>query len=264
MLEQYINKITCGDSYELIKQIPDKSIDLIYIDIPYDFDGNGGGGVFGSKKRDYHKEYEKVSENTNATGLDKRKTKSNNECESIAFGIDFTILDEFIRTMKAINIYIWCSKKQILPLMNYFVGGYSCSWDLLTWHKTNPIPTCNGTYLCDTEYCLLFRDKDGKAKIYGSYETKSKYWISGTNTYDKDKYFHPTIKPIEFVKNHIINSTQENDIVADFFCGSGTTCLAAKELNRQYIGFEISEKWAKIAQDRLNGIDGHGQISLGV
>lgn len=48
------------------------------------------------------------------------------------------------------------------------------------------------------------------------------------------------------------------------FCGSGTTCLAAKELNRQYIGFEISEKWAKIAQDRLNGIDGHGQISLGV
>ena len=43
MLENYLNKITCGDSYELIKEIPDKSIDCIYTDIPYEMEFSGGG-----------------------------------------------------------------------------------------------------------------------------------------------------------------------------------------------------------------------------
>ena len=48
----------------------------------------------------------------------------------------------------------------------------------------------------------------------------------------------------------------------DAFMGSGTTCLAAKQTNRKYIGFEINDKYFKIAQDRLNGIDQKGQIDL--
>lgn len=58
------NVIYNEDCYTGIKKIPDKSIDLVYIDIPYDIAKNGGGGCFGSNKRDYHKEYEKVCENT--------------------------------------------------------------------------------------------------------------------------------------------------------------------------------------------------------
>lgn len=104
--EKMINTIQLGDSYQLIKTIPDKSIDLVYIDIPYDFEGNGGGGAFGSKKRDYHKEYEKVSVNTNISSLSKRKARSNDEMKNIAYGIDFTILDELCRTMKYIYIYM--------------------------------------------------------------------------------------------------------------------------------------------------------------
>lgn len=42
MIEKYINKITCGDCYELIKDIPNKSVDCIYTDIPYDIDSGGG------------------------------------------------------------------------------------------------------------------------------------------------------------------------------------------------------------------------------
>lgn len=99
------NKIYLGDSYELIKQIPDQSVDLIYTDIPYDFVGNGGGGAFGSKKRDYHKEYEKVSINTQKT-LSKRKCKSSDELTDIVFGIDYKILDEFIRIQPYIYIYM--------------------------------------------------------------------------------------------------------------------------------------------------------------
>ena len=98
------NKIYLGDSYELIKQIPDKSVDLIYTDIPYDFEGNDGGGAFGTKKRDYHKEYQNVSTNVQNT-LAKRRCKSNDQLSKIIFGIDWSILDEFIRIQP--NIYIY-------------------------------------------------------------------------------------------------------------------------------------------------------------
>lgn len=60
----------------------------------------------------------------------------------------------------------------------------------------------------------------------------------------------------------IKNSSKENDIVLDPFCGSGTTCAACQELGRQYIGFEIEPKWCKIANDRLNKIDTKGQLCM--
>ena len=246
-----LNKIYNEDCYEGIKKIPDKSIDLVYIDIPYDLEGNGGG-CFGSKKRDYHAEYEKVSKNTNASSLSIRKANNNNNISDIAFGIDYSILDELCRVMKRIYIYIWCSKKQIPQLLNYFLDK-GCFWDLFVWHKTNPIPTCNNKYLSDTEYCLIFRE-DGTSVNYGTYETKSKYYISEINKKDKELYDHPTIKPLNVVKNHIINSTKENDVVLDCFIGSGTTAVACKELGRNYIGFELNPKYWQIAIDRLNGI----------
>lgn len=120
----------------------------------------------------------------------------------------------------------------------------------MTWHKTNPIPTCNGTYLSDTEYCVLARESG--TKIYGTYETKKKWWVSKCNVDDKKLYSHPTIKPLEIIKNLIINSSKENDVVLDAFMGSGTTAVACKELNRHFIGFELNPEFYEIANNRLN------------
>lgn len=69
-------------------------------------------------------------------------------------------------------------------------------------------------------------------------------------------------KALELVKRHLLHTTQENDIVADFFLGSGTSCVAAKELDRKYIGFEIDKEYFNIAKNRLNGITAGGQISI--
>lgn len=240
--EKMINTIQLGDCYKLIKEIPDKSIDLVYIDIPYEkTKSNGyytGGGSFGINNRQYQ--------------LDLRD-------KGLMNGINEQILDELCRVMKYIYIYIWCSKEQIPKMLNYFLKK-NCFYELMFWGKTNPTPTCNGKYLSDVEYCLMFREKG--TTINGTYETKSKFYISSTNTEDKDKFLHPTIKPLELVKRHIINSSKENDIVLDCFCGSGTTCVAAKELNRRFIGIEIDKEYWKIANDRLNGINANGQTSI--
>ena len=101
-----LNVIYNEDCYEGIKKIPDKSIDLVYIDIPYDLERNGGGGAFGSKHRDYHGEYEKVSLNTNASEMWKKTSRTINNIKEIAFGIDYSILDELCRVMKYIYIYL--------------------------------------------------------------------------------------------------------------------------------------------------------------
>jgi site-specific DNA-methyltransferase (adenine-specific) len=136
--------------------------------------------------------------------------------------------------------------------MNYFIVGNDYSWDLLVWNKTNPFPT-NQTWLSDVEYCLYFREKGFNVGA-DDYEYKSKWFVSSINQKDKAEYDHPTIKPLELVKRHLQNVTKEGDIVLDCFIGSGTTAVAAKELGRKYIGFEINPEYYKIAVDRLNGI----------
>ena len=236
--ENMINTITLGDSYELIKYIPDNSVDLIYIDIPYLF-ADGGSITSPLSQR-----------------IKKLKQK---DLAGITKGIDYSILSEIIRIQKKVNCFIWCSKEQILDIMNYF-KKHNCMYEILVWIKTNPTPMTNNTFLPDVEYCLYFRESG--VKLNDGYEFKSKWYSSPINKKDKDKYKHPTIKPLELVKRHILHTTQKDDIVLDCFSGSGTTCVAAKELGRQFIGIEIDPEYHKISIDRLNGILANGQISF--
>lgn len=238
-MDDMINTIQLGNCYELIKEIPDKSIDLVYIDIPYYFERTGKG----------------------ASEISQILTRKRVELEKLRNGIDYSIFDELCRVMKKIYIYIWCSKKQLLDIMKYFIEDKGCLFELLVWCKTNPSPTTNQTWLPDVEYCLMFREP-GKTKLNDGYELKSKWYINTANKNDKDLYKHPTIKPLDLVKRHILHSTQPGDIVLDCFCGSGTTCVACKETGRRYIGMEIDPEYYKIAVDRLNGINANGQMSI--
>lgn len=233
-----LNTITCGDSYKLIKDIPDNSIDLIYTDIPYLITHGGKGN----------------------SPLARRIDKVHNMyLKDITNGIDYKILEEFVRVLKKVNCFIWCSKEQILDIMNFF-KAHNCMYEILTWNKTNPTPATNNVWLPDIEYCLYFRETG--VKLNEGYELKSKWYESSINKSDKDKYKHPTIKPLELVKRHILHTTQKSDIVLDCFSGSGTTCVAAKELGRQFVGIEINSQYHKISIDRLNGILANGQISF--
>lgn len=162
--------------------------------------------------------------------------------------------------MKKINLFIWCSKMQFFDIANEVLKYGDYNYEILVWKKSNPTPATNNVWLPDLEYCLYFREKG--VKLNDGYDYKSKGYVSPLNKSDKDLYNHPTIKPLDLVKRHLQHTTQPNDIVADFFLGSGTTCVAAKELERQYIGFEIDKEYYKIAKDRLNGITANGQMSI--
>ncbi|MCI9293202.1 MAG: site-specific DNA-methyltransferase [Erysipelotrichaceae bacterium] len=220
-----------GNSYELIQLIPDNSIDCIYTDPPYLFQKGGiDSGMFVDRKTKLYSDI--LNELT------------------LAKGIDYSILDEFVRVMKYINIYLWCNKEQIYSYLKYF-NNKNVLCEVLTWHKSNPTPLTHNCFLPDTEFCLYFREK-GKIKLNQGYHLKSKYYISATNVKDKKLYQHPTIKPYEFVRRHILHSTNESNIVLDAFSGSGTTCCVCKELGRRYLGFEINSKYYSISVNRLN------------
>lgn len=123
--------------------------------------------------------------------------------------------------------------------------------------KTNAPPLFNGKYLTDKEYCLYFR-KNAYCKP-NSYEEAKTVYLQPLNVADKKLFDHTTIKPMNIISTLIKNSSVENDIILDCFAGSGTTAVACKETNRQFICFEIEPKWAKVANDRLNKIDAVGQ-----
>ena len=220
------NEIYNMDCMEGLKLLDNNSIDLVIIDPPYLLNLN------------------KVKKPINMNNYA-------NELLNLKNGFDLKVLDILIQKMKKINIYIYCSKRQVKDLLNYF-SDKNCNHEILTWHKLNPSPLINNNYLPDTEYILFFREKG--VKVYGNYHTKRKYYLSLTNKVDKQKYKHPTIKPLELIERHIINSSKEGDLVLDCFCGSGTTLVGALNQNRRYIGFEIDKNYYEIAKKRIEEV----------
>lgn len=232
IFEKILNKILIGDAYELIKTLPSQSVDLIVTDPPYELDKRTSTtGYFSKSLNNLYADFQ----NANVMG-----------------GLDNSILDEFMRVMKKPNIYIWCNKKQVVSYLNYFVVKHKCSFEIMVWIKTNPIPLSGRNYLNDKEFCLYFRKG---IPLTTTYETGKTYWVSSTNKADKVRYEHPTIKPEFIIEMLIKNSSMVGDTVLDCFLGSGTTAVCAKKLDRNYIGFELNEKYAKIANERLFSIN---------
>lgn len=281
-----MNKIYLGDAYKLIKELPDKSVDGIYTDIPYLIEKHGYGKSKLADRMTRRDDELKGRKDKVAKRMEELKQKMENAKtdseyeqfrvqrnalhnqlnlltnQDITSGIDWSILDEFVRVCKHIYIYIWCSKEQVPYLLDYFVTKKGCRFNILVWCKTNSVPCTNNSWLPNLEYCLVFKEK-GAPKYNDGYELKSKWFMSSCNKYDKDKYKHPTIKDIRQVEQHLKHSFNKGDIVLDPFAGSGTTLLACKHLGINYIGYEIDELYYKICTDRVeNGIDQNGNMNL--
>ena len=208
-----------------LDRIPDGSVDLVIMDPPYKL-GRHGGGSFGPANRTYR-----------------------NEIAPLSDGIDDQLLEKIVSKLREVNIYIWCNKAQILQYLSWF-DARGCNTDILTWHKTNPVPACNNKFLSDTEYIVYARDPG--VKLYGSYETKRKWYVSPYNKADKDRWHHPTIKPLDITVNMVLNSTGGGDsVVLDPFMGSGTTAIACMRTGRRFVGFEIDHGYWETCIERI-------------
>ena len=71
---------------------------------------------------------------------------------------------------------------------------------------------------------------------------------------------HPTQKPLRLVRRALLACMREGDLIFDLFCGSGTTAVAAKELNRSFVGAEFEEGYARLTARRVDGAERRGML----
>jgi DNA modification methylase len=120
---------------------------------------------------------------------------------------------------------------------------------LIFWRHNNLTNGGNGYFSYD--YDPIFVIKKGNPKLIKGKHSCDLEYTKPQSNFKIDKLIHPTQKPL-LLGEHIIRiATKENDIVLDPFAGGGTFLLAAKILNRRYIGFEKEEDYCKIIDERI-------------
>lgn len=251
-----LNEIYCGNAVDLLKEVDDKSIDLIVTSPPYDnlrkYNGNGYGWN--------HKMFESIA-------------------------------NQLMRVLKDGGVIVWnvfdktengsktgTSLRQCLYFQEI---GLNIN-DYMIWHKTNPCPVVSQPRYnpCFEFMWILSKGKpktfnpikvpckcaghkydstckniDGesgrKHKTFNINSEKTDY-----NIWDiavaQNKTSHTAVFPYELPYRHIKSWTNEGDIVLDPFIGSGTTALAAIDLKRNFIGFDISSEYVNLAKDRIH------------
>lgn len=231
-----LGELIHGDSLEILKTIPNKSIDLILTDPPYYYES------IKNKKLDPNKKKTDIAKRIEINNIGLQEIKST---EHIAYEL---YLKEFKRITKYMNCLIWLNIEQIDQYMP-IIRKNKWRWYLLKWIKTNPVPR-NNPYYEDTEYCLWIFESGAKyTRTYENCKTFYYYPIGQDGNID-----HPTVKPLEMIKEQLRKHSSPGDKILDCFIGSGTTAVACEQLNRRWIGIEINEKYFKLSKQRLSNI----------
>lgn len=217
-LEENINTIVHGDSCEIIKLIPDKSIDLIITDPPYGKGADKGFHGFGTAKN----------------GSKKYESRWDKETPSKQ------MFDEILRVGKKVVIFGGNYFSDKLPISKH--------WDV--WDKKGDYPFNNPFSDCE----LIWTNVCGPCK---KYTVVQQGFVN-----DGDDIIHPTQKPLRLISEIIKKYAKAGDLIGDFYSGSGTVCVAAKEAGYRFIGVEKDEIFYKKSLDRLNGITSTGQTSI--
>lgn len=229
----YMIDLKCGDCLELIKELPDNSIDLIVTDPPYPTTSRGNAGNSGGMMQ---KEINKKGKVFNFNNIN---------CKEYA--------PELYRILKnKSHCYIMTNHINLIEMLNVFTNCGFHFIKSLIWNKGNKI--MGQFYMSQFEYILFFRK--GKAKKINNCGTSDILSIPNKKNKDKNNQnLHDTEKPVELMKILIENSTDQNEIVLDPFKGIGTTGVACKKLNRSFIGYEIDEKYFNIAKERIENTE---------
>lgn len=224
MLE--INKIYLGDCINLLKEINENSINCLITDPPYNI----------SRKTNFHTMHDHRGTNMEFGEWDKNAD-----------------ILSFIKQLPKIckigaNIVVFNCWENLGDIAKEMRKNEIEPKRCLVLEKINPAPfNRNRMFVNDVEFALwgVFKNKKW---IFNREEKLEKCIIQTTVQHKK---LHPTMKSIKVIEKLIKLLTKENDLILDCFSGSGTTCLAAKNLNRNFIGIEKNFEYYQIACNRI-------------
>lgn len=206
-------KLLQGDCLELLKSLQDNSVDLVVTDPPF-------GVNFQSNRR--KEKYEHIQNDDNLEFLPE-------------------LMGELNRVLKPdTHIYMFCAFKTI-DIFKWEFEKYFELKNIIIWNKGN---FGMGNYYRFKYEMVLFGQKGNKPMKNHSFADV----LDCNGTGNK---FHPTQKPIDLLKIFILNSSSEGDVVLDTFMGSGSTGVACKLTNRNFIGMELNQEYFDIAKQRI-------------
>lgn len=217
-----LNTIVNTDAISFLSSLADGCVDCVITDPPYKQEAHDRGFI-----AKHSKIYKEMADWTN----------SNNDWYNESF------LNELVRVCKFPNVYLFCGKRDLVYILN-FAERRSYFYHIIPICKKAPAPFINNTWLSN-EYSVHFTDR--KIVYNKEYQLKIPYFlIQGGKTTS-----HPNEKNLEMVKRIVSNITQEGQTVLDCFMGSGTTAVACRDLNRNYIGCELNPDFIELANARL-------------
>ena len=221
-----------ADSRDIIKRIPDNSVDFILTDPPYNLGQHSTGNI----------------------PLPGRTAMNNDVAEWDM--IDFNPeewADEFIRILKPTgNLFIFTSYNQLGRWYNCLDHKFDTS-NFMIWHKTNPAPKVfKAGFLNSCEMIFTCWNKKHTWNFISQAEMHN--FIESSICMKPERLSnpkHPAQKPVSILRKMIEIASNENDIVFDPFMGVGSTGVAALDLNRRFIGVELDETYFEAAQKRI-------------
>lgn len=225
------HRLLCGDSTkadDVERLMNGQKADMVFTDPPYGVNYEGG---MNKKKR------EKLEGDTNAN------LYSN------------ALIQTSLFAKSSAPIYLWFAGTIGKPVYQAVSGnGYSVR-AMIVWNKLNAhYGNFMAQYMQKHEPCL-YCVKD-KPNWYGATNEVTVWDISQP----KKNEYHPTQKPVELVARALNNSSKAEDIIADWFIGSGTTMVASHQLNRKCYGIEIDPKYCQVIVDRMLKLDPNIEI----
>jgi site-specific DNA-methyltransferase (adenine-specific) len=148
--------------------------------------------------------------------------------------------DSFTPSKEVFDEILRVGKKIIIFGGNYFIDKLPFKKSWIVWDKIGNQKQLG--FLSDVELAWTNFDRNLSKK----YTIIQKGFIA-----EEKQRFHPTQKPVKLFREIIKDYTEEGDIVLDCFCGSGTTAVACKEINRKFICSDIQQKYVDITNKRL-------------
>ena len=250
-----------GNSFSVLKQLTNKSVDMIFADPPY-FLSSGGISCSGGKQVLVDKgEWDK------SLGIEERLTyhrKWIKLCKDVLKDNGTIWISATLHSVYAIGVALEMEGFSIInniiwqktnPSPNLACRCFTHSTETVIWARKQLTSKKKGVHTFNYE---LMKEKNGGKQMKDVWEFKEPepdfYVSSVTPKSEKLEGKHPTQKPLGLLRRIIEASTNEGDLILDPFMGSGTTGIAANELGRRYIGIEQEEEYLALTMRRLEAI----------